>query len=157
VAVFDLSSILILFAILCLGVTYGAQTFFAVIARPALQRSDDAALGQVMGRIHEVAMLRMALFGFPGAFATFALIFLTGLGSLRSWLAIVAFLMLCADLGLSAVYGWPVNRKLIAAVQRGETRPDTRALQRHWDRGNLARALVAGVAVACLTLMALAH
>ncbi len=154
---FDLSSILILFAILCLGVTYGAQTFFAVIGRPALERSDDAALGQVMGRIHEVAMLRMALFGFPGAFATFTLIFLTGLGSERSWLAIVAFLMLCADLGLSAVYGWPVNRKLIGAVQRGETRPDTRALQQHWDRGNLARAFVAGVAVACLTLMALAH
>jgi hypothetical protein len=155
--VFDLTGILILFAILCLGVTYGAQTFFAVIARPALQRTDDAALGQVMGRIHEVAMVRMALFGFPGAFATFALIFLTGLGSLRSWLAIVAFLMLCADLALSAVYGWPVNRKLIGAAQRGVTLPQTRALQRTWDRGNLARAFVAGVAIVCLTLIALAH
>jgi len=155
--VFDLPSILILFAILCLGVTYGAQTFFAVIARSALERTDDAALAQVMGRIHEVAMLRMALFGFPGAFATFALIFATGLGSVRSWLAIVAFLMLCADLGLSAIYGYPVNRKLIAAAQRGETLPETRALQRRWDGGNLARAFVAGVAVACLTLAALAH
>jgi hypothetical protein len=153
--VIDLTDILLIVAILCLGVTYGAQTFFAVIARPALERADDAAVGQVMGRIHEVAMVRMLLFGFPGAFLTFALIFLTGLGSAASWLAIVAFLMLCADLALSAIYGWPVNNRLINAVRHGEVLPETRTLQRLWDKGNLFRAIVMAVAMGCLVGIAL--
>jgi hypothetical protein len=42
-------------AVLCTGVVYGVDVFFAAIGQRALAQSDDAAIADVMGRLHQVA------------------------------------------------------------------------------------------------------
>jgi hypothetical protein len=44
------------------SVVYGVDVFFALIARPALRRVDEASLTQVLGHLHAVADARMPLF-----------------------------------------------------------------------------------------------
>ena len=43
---------LFVLAVLCTGVVYGVDVFFAVIGQRALAESDDAAIADVMGRLH---------------------------------------------------------------------------------------------------------
>jgi hypothetical protein len=57
------SAWLVAVALLSSGVVYGVDVFFALIARPALRRVDDASLTQVLGHLHAVADACMPLFG----------------------------------------------------------------------------------------------
>jgi predicted DNA repair protein MutK len=56
-------------AVLCTGVVYGVDVFFAAIGQRALAQSDDAAIANVMGRLHQVSDARMPIFGVTGLLA----------------------------------------------------------------------------------------
>jgi Domain of unknown function (DUF1772) len=149
------SQILVMTALLSAGVVYGTDAFFAVVGRSALAQTSEAALTEVMGRIHEVADVRMPVFGVVGLASTLGLIFTTGLGSLSSVFAGAALAELGTQLGAYLTVAQPVNRALTEAARQGITPPDARALQRRWDSVIILRAVGTGVAIAGLTLCAL--
>jgi len=137
-------------AILALGVVYGTDVFFAVVARSALAHVSEASLTEVMGRLHEYADRRMPFFGVLGIVCTLALLVMA-----PSFYAILAFgaqvIHLCLYFGVSK----PVNVALTAAATRGESLPDARQLQHRWDSVIVPRALVLGVAMICIALIAI--
>ena len=137
-------------AILALGVVYGTDMFFAVVARPALAHVSEASLTEVMGRLHEVADRRMPLFGVLGIVCTLGL-----LAVAPSFYVIVAFGAQVIHLGLYFGVAKPVNAALTAAVNRGESLTDAPQLQRRWDSVIVPRALVLGVAMVYLALIAI--
>jgi hypothetical protein len=57
-------------ALLSTGVVYGTDIFFALVARPALRRVDEASLTRVLGHLHAVGDTRMPLLGATGLLAT---------------------------------------------------------------------------------------
>jgi hypothetical protein len=77
-------------AILSVGVTYGTDTFFAVIGRKALAQSSERAITDVIGHVHEVADARMPIFGVLGLLASLAFLVIAGLGTAASTLGLIA-------------------------------------------------------------------
>lgn len=75
-------------AVLCTGVVYGVDVFFAVIGQRALAESDDAAIADVMGRLHQVSDTRMPIFGVTGLLAMIALAAISPIGTPVSWLTL---------------------------------------------------------------------
>lgn len=142
--------VLTILAILALGVVYGTDVFFAVVARPALAHVSEASLTEVMGRLHDYADRRMPFFGVLGIVCTLGL-----LAVAPSFYAIVAFgaqvIHLCLYFGVSK----PVNVALTAAAQQGASLPDAHQLQRRWDGVILPRALLLCVALFRLALIAI--
>jgi hypothetical protein len=134
-------------AILALGVVYGTDMFFAVVARPALAHVSEVSLTEVMGRLHEVADRRMPFFGVLGMVCTLGLIAVA-----PSFYSIMAFGAQLIHLGLYFRVSKPVNAVLTAAATRGESLTDARQLQRRWDRVIVPRALVLGFALLCVAL-----
>jgi len=53
-------------------------------------------------------------------------------------------------LGLYTTLSVPINKRLTAAAREGQTPDDARALQRRWDRVNLARVALLAIALGCL-------
>lgn len=143
-------------AILCVGVTYGTDAFFAVVGRRSLALSSEGAVTDVMGHIHEVADARMPLFGALGMIATLIFLVLAGLGSMSSTLGIIAFVCQLLFLVLYAVYSKPINRQLRQAASSGQGLMNTRMLQDRWDRVVVGRALLLLLAMVCLLIAALA-
>jgi len=140
--------VLTILVILALGVVYGTDMFFAVVARSALAQVSEASITEVMGRLHEVADRRMPVFGVLGIAGTLGLIAAT-----PSLYAIVAFGAQLIHLGLYFRVSKPVNVVLTAAANRGEALPDARQLQRRWDSVIVPRALVLGIALLCVALL----
>lgn len=134
-------------AILAVGVVYGTDVFFAVVARPALGHVSEASLTEVMGRLHEYADRRMPVFGVLGMACTLGLI-----AARPGLYAAVALGALFVHLGLYFRVSKPVNAALTAAAVRGESRTDARHLQRRWDSVIVPRALLLGLALLCLAL-----
>lgn len=151
----DLSAILVIVALLSAGVVYGTDMFFAVVARPALARASDAALTEVMGRLHQVGDARMPLLGAAALVSTLALVFTTGVGSSPSLLALLALAGLGTQLGAYLLVARAVNTAQTAAAQQGVTPPNARKLQQRWDSVITLRALGMFVGVASLALCAL--
>ncbi|MEM9008777.1 MAG: hypothetical protein AAGE59_35360, partial [Cyanobacteria bacterium P01_F01_bin.86] len=83
-------NVLPVLAVLCTGVVYGVDVFFAVIGRRALAESTDAAIVDVIGRIHQFADARMPFLGVTGLLATIAFAVTSPTGTLVSWLALIA-------------------------------------------------------------------
>ena len=135
-------------AILAVGVVYGTDIFFAVVARPALGHVSEASLTEVVGRLHEYADRRMPVFGVLGMACTLGLI-----AAAPSFYATVALGALLVHLGLYFRVSKPVNATLTAAAVRGESRTDARQLQRRWDSVIVPRALLLGLALLCLALI----
>lgn len=150
-----LDGVLILTGLLSAGVIYGTDMFFAVVARPALARTSEAALTETMGRLHEVGDARMPLFGAAALLSTLALVFTTGLGSPPSLFAGLALIGLATQLTAYLRVAQPVNRAQTAAAQQGITPPAARALQTRWDSVIVLRAVGMTVAVLGLSLCAL--
>jgi hypothetical protein len=142
------TQVLTLPAILAVGVVYGTDMFFAVVARPALANVSEASLTEVMGRLHEVADRRMPFFGILGMLCTLGLIAVA-----PSLYAIMAFGAQLIYLGLYFWVSKPVNAALTAAATRGESLTDARQLQRRWDSVIIPRALVLGIALLCVALI----
>ena len=69
-------------AVLCTGVIYGVNVFFSVIGQRALAESDDAAIADVIGRLHQVSDARMPIFGVTELLATIALAAISPIGTI---------------------------------------------------------------------------
>jgi Domain of unknown function (DUF1772) len=152
-----LNGVLVMTGLLCAGVVYGTDVFFAVVGRTALARTSEAALTETMGRVHEVGDARMPLFGAAALLSTLALIFTTGVGSRPSLFAGLAFIGLATQLTAYLRVAQPVNRALTAAAQQGTVLPEARALQTRWDSVITLRAAgmllgVAGLGLCALTV-----
>ncbi len=152
--ILGLNAVLVLVAMLSAGVVYGTDVFFAVVGRPALNRASDAALTEVMGRLHEVGDARMPMFGATALVSTLALVFTTGLGSSSSQFALLALAGLGTQLGAYLGVARAVNVAQTAAAQQGVTPPNARELQRRWDSVITLRAVGTLVGVASLVLCA---
>jgi hypothetical protein len=138
-----------LVALVGIGIVFGTDAFCALVMRPALARVDDAALTSVMGNVHRYGDARMPVPGVVGLVGTavFAVLAaLAGRGA-AAVLAGVAVVLLVAWLMLYARISAPINRKLTAAVDRGETPANARALQAGWDRIIVLRASLQGAAL----------
>jgi uncharacterized membrane protein len=141
-------------AVLCTGVVYGVDVFFAAIGQRALAQSDDAAIADVMGHLHQVADARMPIFGVTGLLATIALAAISPLGSPVSWLTLSAIVGLLVQLSLYLIVAKPINTKMTKAVQRKEVLIDIRELQNRWDSVIVARAIAMTLAMGCLVTAA---
>jgi uncharacterized membrane protein len=137
-------------AVLCTGVVYGVDVFFAAIGQRALARSNDAAIADVMGRLHQVSDARMPIFGVTGLLATIALVAISPFGTPVSWLALIAIVGLLVQLSLYLTVAKPINTKLTKAAQRKEVLTNTRELQNRWDSVIVARAIAMTLAMGCL-------
>src|SRR5262245_45900245 len=61
-----LAQISLALALIGAAAVFGTDVFFCVVGRTALRRVSDASLVETMGRFHEVADRRMAVFGAVG-------------------------------------------------------------------------------------------
>jgi len=147
-----LASLAICIALLCVGITFGTDAFFAFVGRKSLALSSEGAVVDVMGHIHEVADARMPVVGVLGIGATLAFLLLAGLGTTTSTLGIGALLAQLLFLVLYNVYSKPINLKLRRAARSGEVPEDTRQLQTRWDRVVIIRALVLLIAMLCIAI-----
>ena len=121
-------------ALLSSGVVYGIDVFFALIARSALRRVDDASLTQVLGHLHAVADARMPIIGVTALLSTAGLFFVAGgWPTLPGRLALLALVGLLTQLAAYLLVAQPVNKRQTAAAFQNQTPPDARALQDRWD------------------------
>jgi hypothetical protein len=132
-----------------IGIVFGTDAFCALVMRPALARVDDAALTSVMGNVHRYGDARMPVPGVVGLVGTAVVAVLAALAGrgAAAVLAGVAVVLLVAWLVLYARISAPINRTLTAAVDRGETPANARALQAGWDRIIVLRATLQGAAL----------
>jgi uncharacterized membrane protein len=137
-------------AVLCTGVVYGVDVFFAAIGQRALAQSDDGAIADVMGRLHQVSDARMPIFGVTGLLATIALAAISPFGTPVSWLTLSAIVGLLVQLSLYLIVAKPINTKMTKAVQRKEVLTDIRELQNRWNSVIVARAIAMTLAMGCL-------
>jgi hypothetical protein len=145
---------LFVLAVLCTGVVYGVDVFFAVVGQRALAESEDAAIANVMGHLHQVADARMPLFGVTGLLAAIALAAVSPVGTPLSWLTLIAIAGLLVQLSLYLTVAKPINTKMTEAVQQNVVLADIRELQHSWDRVIVARAIAMTLAVSCLVTAA---
>ena len=129
-------------AVLTLGVVYGTDVFFAVVAQTALAHVSDGSITEVMGRLHQYADRRMPLFGVSGLVFTIGLVAVT-----HSPFSIVALGAELIHLGIYFRVSKPVNETLTAAAIRGESLSNASELQRRWDRVIVQRALLLGISL----------
>lgn len=145
------SAWLVTLALLSGGVVYGVDVFFALVARPALRRADEASLTQVLGRLHAVADARMPLLGATALLSTGALFWVAGgWPTLPGRLALLALAGLLTQLAAYLLVAQPVNKRQTAAALQNQTPPDARALQARWDSVIGLRAAALTIAVAAL-------
>jgi hypothetical protein len=142
-----------LVAILGTGVVYGTDAFCALVQRPALARVDDATLTAIMGNVHRYGDRRMPAPGILGLIAAAAATVLAALAGHpgESVTAGVAFLLLAGWVVLFLRISAPINRTLTAAADAHQTPANARALQHHWDRIIVPRAVLQGLALAALS------
>jgi hypothetical protein len=148
---------LLVLAVLSTGVVYGVDVFFAIIARRALAESSDAAIADVMGRLHQVADARMPIFGVIGLLAMIAFAAVSPFGTTSSWLTLIAISSVLVQLSLYLIVAKPINTKMTEASQRKQVLSDIRELQNRWDSVIVARAVAMALTVGCLITAASLH
>jgi hypothetical protein len=144
---------LVALALLSTGVVYGTDVFFALVARTALRRADEASLTRVLGHLHAVADVRMPFIGAAALLST-AVLAAGGWGTLPGGLALLALAGLLTQLIAYVRVAQPVNRAQTAAAQQDIIPLDARALQTRWNSvivlraGALTLAMLALIGVA---------
>lgn len=147
-----LSHVVTLLAILSTGIVYGTDVFCALVQRAALAQVNDATLTLIMGAVHRFADRRMPVPGVLGVLAAALAAVLAAVAERPVGVvaAGAAFLLLVAWVVLYLSISAPINRRLTAAADAGETPPEVRAWQRNWDRVIVPRAVLQGLAVVAL-------
>jgi hypothetical protein len=142
-----------LVAILGTGVVYGTDAFCALVQRPALAGVDDATLTAIMGNVHRYGDRRMPAPGILGLIAAATATVLAAVAghAAESATAGVAFVLLVGWVVLYLRISAPINRTLTAAADAHQTPANARALQHHWDRIIVPRAVLQGLALAALS------
>jgi len=152
-----LTQVAALIAVLGTAVVYGTDVFSAIVLRPALAMVDDHALVAVTGSVHRYGDRRMPVPGVLGTLATAATAVLatTTADWAQAIAATVALVLLLGWIVLYTRVSAPINRRLTAAAEAGQSLPNARVLQAQWDRIIGARAMLQGLALAalCVVLM----
>lgn len=124
-------------AILSVGVVYGDEIFFTVVGRKALSLSTDAAMTEVMGRIHEVADKRMPIFGAAGIILSLLLAITQVIDSVFTsafvWI-LIALIAQVVYLILFSAVAKPIQVQLTRAALSGQFPNNSRVLQNRWGR-----------------------
>jgi hypothetical protein len=142
-------------AVVGTAVVYGTDVFCAVVLRPALALVGDDALVAVMGRVHRYGDQRMPVPGVLGIAATAVTTVASAVGAhwAQASTAGAALILLLGWLLIYTRVSAPINRELTAAAEAGTVLTNGRALQAKWDSVINARAVLQGVAVACLCVV----
>ncbi|MFE6921013.1 DUF1772 domain-containing protein [Nocardia sp. NPDC057663] len=130
-----LSYVLATLAIVGCAVTYGTDTFAAVVWRTSLRHLDERALTHLVGYVHYYGDRRLPI---PGGFgmATAVLSVICSALAGRSAAAVaggVAVVALSVWMVLYLRIAKPVNEAFSTAALAGLTLPDARELQARWD------------------------
>lgn len=133
--------------VLTAAIAFGTDVFFAIVGKKALSRSNDAAMLNVAGNMHEVADRRMPIVGGTAILGTLYLAFSRGAGTHDGELFLVALCCMLMHLLLFLRIAKPVNEKMREAVKYGRMLDNARALQNRWDSviGLRAMALLTGM------------
>ena len=144
-----------LLALMGTAVVYGTDVFCAIVLRPALETVDDRALVTVMGSVHRYGDRRMRVPGVLGLAATAATALLAAIGGhwVQATAAGAALVVLVVWTVLYTRASAPINRRLTAAADVGDSLPNGRALQTKWDRIIGARAMLQGLATVALCVV----
>ncbi|MFS4507026.1 DUF1772 domain-containing protein [Clavibacter sp. Sh2141] len=136
-------------AVLGIGLVFGTDAFCALVMRPALARVDDRTLTAAMGSVHRYGDARMPIPGVVGLVGSAAAAVTAALSghAAAAVAAGAALVLLVVRLALYARISAPINHRLTAAADRGETLADARALQAGWDRIIVLRATLQGLAL----------
>ena len=147
-----LSYALGIIAILGNAVTYGTDTFAAVVWRTSLRHLDNSALTRLVGYVHYYGDRRLPI---PGA-----------IGFTAACLSLVAAILagrveaaIAGAIAVAALTAWlviytrsakPINEKFSAAALANEELSNAQALQADWDRLINTRVGIQMVALAAL-------
>ena len=135
------------------AVIYGTDVFCALVLRPAAGGATDAAVADLLGRVHHYADRRLPV---PGVAATLAAVAAIASGTVISRAgALLALLALLTWLVIYLRVSAPINRRLRAAAAAGVVPADTRTLQTRWDSVIWPRAALQALALTGLLLTAL--
>jgi hypothetical protein len=150
-----LGHVLIAASVLAVGIVYGTDIFCAIVLRPALARVDDRTLVSTMGWVHDFGDRRLRVPGALGlvtAIAGTAVVAWAGHpgATIAGAMAVVALaIWLIIYIRISA----PINSRLTAAAQHGETPIDARLLQQRWDSVIAARSGLQMLAILALCIL----
>ncbi len=144
-------------AIVATAVVFGTDVFFALIAKKALAKSKDTSVGDIMGRLHEVADVRMPIIGFTAIISTLLQVIVAGFHSVQGQLALLSLSALLTHLVIYLAFAKPVNNILVEAVKSGRLADNARDLQRRWDRVINLRAALLLIAIICLIMIKIAN
>jgi Domain of unknown function (DUF1772) len=150
-----LGQALTVMSVLATGIIYGTDVFSAIVLRPALALVDDRTLVATMGRVHDFGDRRLRVPGVTGLVTAIAgTAVIASAGHLGATIAgAVAVLALAIWLIFYGRISAPVNARLTAASQRGETPRDARLLQQRWDSVITARSGLQLLAILALCTM----
>lgn len=135
------------------AVVYGTDVFSALVLRPAAADASDAAVADLLGRVHHYGDRRLPV---PGVTAILAAT-IAVIASTTTTPRVGALLALLALLTWLAIYlrvSAPINRRLRAAAATGTVPGDTRAWQLRWDSVIWPRAALQALALGGLLLTA---
>ncbi len=147
--------VLIVLSVLASGVIFGTDVFSAMVLRPALALVNDRTLVSTMGRVHDFGDRRLRVPGVLGIGTAIAgTVVFAWAGHLGEAIAgAIAVLALAIWLVIYAQISAPINSRLTAASQHGETPSDARQLQQRWDSVINARAGLQMFAILALCTM----
>lgn len=130
-----LSYVFVTLAIIGCAVTYGTDTFAAVVWRTSLRHLDEKALTHLVGYVHYYGDRRLPIpGGFGMATAVLGVVFSILAGRTEAAIAGgVAVLMLASWMAIYLRIAKPVNEAFSTAALAGEVLPGARKLQARWD------------------------
>ena len=140
-------------AIVATAVVFGTDVFFSVVGKKAAAKSKDESISDLMGHFHEVADVRMPMFGFTSIITTFLQVVVAGLQTVQGQLAFLALMSLLTHLLIYLAVSKPVNKIMVDAVKFGRMINNIRELQQRWDKVISLRAVLLLIAMACLVLV----
>ena len=138
-----------LVGILSAAIIYGTDLFCALVVRPAASGAADAAVADLIGRIHEYGDRRLPVPGVASILAAALAIALSDTSPARLGAAI-ALVALLAWLAIYLRISAPINKQLRAAAADQTVPADTKTLQHDWDRVIWLRAALQTIALAGL-------
>ena len=136
------------------AVIYGTDVFCALVLRPAAGGATDAAVADLLGRVHHYGDRRLPVPGIAATLAAAVAAIASGTTISRAG-ALLALLALLTWLVIYLRVSAPINKRLRAAAAAGVVPADTRTLQTRWDSVIWPRAALQALALTGLLLTAL--
>lgn len=140
-------------AIVATAVVFGTDVFFSVVSKKAVAKSKDESISDLMGHFHEVADVRMPMFGVTSIIATFLQVVVAGLQTVQGQLATVSLMALLTHLLIYLTVSKPVNKIMVDSVKFGRMVDNIRELQHRWDKVIGLRAVLLLISMICLVLI----